>query len=221
MRKRLLSLLLALLVLRCLCVTVSAHSVPDLVDGSITFNVSYGDVKINDGTLTIYKVGDIAEDDGNYFFRLSAEIDPEEPVVEDPTDQALAKELAQKVQDKKLKGTAANIKDGEAVFDPVEHGLYVVVQTTASSGYEPLAPFLISQPNYEDGIYKNDVEAKPKTQLETAPPTESTQATKPGEKLPQTGQLNWPIPMLTAGGLLLFAIGWALRFGRKKDNYEK
>lgn len=29
-------------------------------------------------------------------------------------------------------------------------------------------------------------------------------------KLPQTGQLNWPVPVLAGGGVVLFAIGWAL-----------
>lgn len=37
-------------------------------------------------------------------------------------------------------------------------------------------------------------------------------------KLVQTGQLNWPIPVLAGCGLLLFAVGWALVFlKRKKD----
>lgn len=40
-------------------------------------------------------------------------------------------------------------------------------------------------------------------------------------KLPQTGQLNWPVPVMIVTGLTLFAIGWMLCFGRKKENYEK
>ncbi|MCC8126488.1 MAG: hypothetical protein LIO92_03690 [Clostridiales bacterium] len=34
--------------------------------------------------------------------------------------------------------------------------------------------------------------------------------------LPQTGQLNWPIPVLTLCGLAVFALGWKLFFGGKK-----
>lgn len=30
------------------------------------------------------------------------------------------------------------------------------------------------------------------------------------DRLPQTGQLNWPIPVLACSGMLLFAIGWTL-----------
>ncbi|MCD8221357.1 MAG: hypothetical protein LUD07_04010 [Clostridiales bacterium] len=40
-------------------------------------------------------------------------------------------------------------------------------------------------------------------------------------KLPQTGQLNWPIPLLTLCGLALFASGWKLFFGGKKRLEQK
>lgn len=37
-------------------------------------------------------------------------------------------------------------------------------------------------------------------------------------KLAQTGQLNWPIPLLAGGGVMIFAIGWGMVFlVRKKD----
>lgn len=39
-------------------------------------------------------------------------------------------------------------------------------------------------------------------------------------ELPQTGQLNWPVPMMAIAGLLIFAFGWSLRFGQKRDSYE-
>lgn len=40
----------------------------------------------------------------------------------------------------------------------------------------------------------------------------------PGTKLPQTGQLNWPVPVLTVLGLCLILAGWELRVG--KQSYE-
>ena len=53
-------------------------------------------------------------------------------------------------------------------------------------------------------------------------PTESDSGVE-GEKasLPQTGQLNWPIPVLAVLGMVLFAGGWTLRFGQKKEKNEK
>ncbi|MCD8082640.1 MAG: hypothetical protein LUE86_03685 [Clostridiales bacterium] len=35
-------------------------------------------------------------------------------------------------------------------------------------------------------------------------------------RLPQTGQLNWPVPVLTLCGLLMFSLGWKLVFGGKR-----
>lgn len=37
-------------------------------------------------------------------------------------------------------------------------------------------------------------------------------------KLAQTGQLNWPVPVLAGCGVALFAAGWALVFLKRKDN---
>lgn len=35
--------------------------------------------------------------------------------------------------------------------------------------------------------------------------------------LPQTGQLNWPVPVLAVSGMLLFAAGWVLKRGKEQD----
>lgn len=50
----------------------------------------------------------------------------------------------------------------------------------------------------------------------------SETTTKPSggedDKLVQTGQLNWPVPVCAIAGLLLFSIGWAvLNFGKKES----
>lgn len=48
------------------------------------------------------------------------------------------------------------------------------------------------------------------------PPPEST--TKEDELI-HTGQLNWPVPVLSVAGLLLFSIGWAmLNLGKKEED---
>ena len=57
---------------------------------------------------------------------------------------------------------------------------------------------------------------------ETAPgeTTPGSPTPEDEEKLPQTGQLNWPVPMLALAGLCLFIVGWALRFRSRKEDYE-
>lgn len=52
---------------------------------------------------------------------------------------------------------------------------------------------------------------EPSTQPSTSPsqfPTVSLDPGTPGGKLPNTGQLNWPIPVLAVLGMLLFGFGW-------------
>jgi hypothetical protein len=45
----------------------------------------------------------------------------------------------------------------------------------------------------------------------TTPQSPSTPSTTTTTKLPQTGQLNWPVPLMSMSGLLLFAFGWWLK----------
>ena len=47
-------------------------------------------------------------------------------------------------------------------------------------------------------------------------PTPQPIPTKPPDKIPQTGQLWWPVPLLVAGGLALLAVGIVLKL--KEDN---
>jgi len=63
------------------------------------------------------------------------------------------------------------------------------------------------------------VSATIKSELEKEP--EMTRYTEPDDKLPQTGQLNWPVPLMACAGLALFALGWALCYAGKKEGYEE
>ncbi len=61
-----------------------------------------------------------------------------------------------------------------------------------------------------------DVTALVISELERVPETTNPPApTDP--KLPQTGQLNWPVPVLVVLGLLLLAAGWVTRFGKRQN----
>ena len=115
----------------------------------------------------------------------------------------------------------AEVKNGKAIFDKIPMGLYLIYQQKPASGYNNLSPFLVTVPY--DG--KQDVTSISKPELKKEPknPTETTTPGKggsTGNKLPQTGQLTWPIPWLASSGMLLFALGWWLCFSRRKDSYE-
>ena len=223
--KKGIALLLALCLLCMASVTAYAHEVPDENQkGTITVKMEYDGKAVAGGTLTAYRVGQIQESDGNYAFAKTDAMAAFAGSYADITSADLAESVAAFVAENKVPAySTAKNQNGKAVFSDLELGLYLIVQTEASEGYEPLKPFLISVPMNEGGHYVYEVSAEGKFQLAQKPqPTTPTTPPKPSEPtLPQTGQLNWPIPVLVVLGLCLFSFGWVLRFGRKKNGYEK
>lgn len=218
MKKRIFPLLLCLAFLLTLSIAVSAQEVPDLQKhGTITFLITWEGENLEGGSLCLYRVGTIREDAGNYSFSLIPQLADSGLSLEDPNDPALAQALASYIHS--LEGTTVPIREGKAEFADVAPGLYLVVQAEATEGFSPMAPFLISMPRYENGAYVTEVTARPKASLETIPTEpEETRPTEPSEPdLPQTGQLNWPVPVLAVLGLGFFALGWKLRMG---ESYE-
>ena len=218
MKRRILVIAVTVLMLLSLSVAVHAtHPVPDLSrNGSITLRMAPGDVPLNDGFLNIYKVGELSEDDGNYFFTL---MDGRVVTHSEEISLILAEELLTLAKEEKLVARVARIEEGQAVFHDLQHGLYVVWQakSDASKGYMPISPFLLSVPRFANGEYQLDVEADPKVALETVPPTTAPPPPRP-PRLPQSGQLNWPVPVLAVSGAFLLILGFILITRKRAGN---
>lgn len=207
-----------------------AHDAVDLDRaGSIAVTLAYGGEEVAGGTFALYRVGDVVEDDGDYGFALAegftgSGLSLDAATLEGASTSAeLAARLAAYAEGQGLAGEEVAVGAGGTVsFDGLEPGLYLLVQTEASEGFEPADPFLVGVPMLEDGSYVYDVDASPKVALTEAEEPEGPAAEDPGEQtpadetLPQTGQLNWPIPVLAAGGLALFGAGVALRAGSRR-----
>ena len=211
-----------LLVLAFLPAAASAHPVPEPGrKGSVTVSMQFDGEAVPGGELTLYRVGEVSEDDGNYTFVPTGEF------IRWGSDfgtLASAEQTAQTAHSLRyfalrngITGTTKGIgTDGKVTFSNLEQGLYLLVQTRPATGFSRVNPFLVSIPYEQDGEYLYDVDARAKTELEQEP-TPTKPPEKPGGKLPQTGQLNWPVPVLAAAGLVLFAIGWGIRFRRKRE----
>lgn len=252
MRKHVISGLLALLVLLFLLalpLSAAAQPVPDESRNghcSITVSMTYKGKAVRGGTLALYKVGDVAEDGGNYSFVPVEEIQADIPEFGDIESPDLAGKLCK--QESKLTPVTDLPKkvgeDGNATFSDLTFGLYLVVQKTAASGYGKTAPFLVSVPYLYADEYQYDVTSQPKTDLEREVPTKptgpttkptkptdpTTKPTKPtgpttkpttssggGKKLPQTGQLWWPVPVLACAGLGCIAVGLFRRWEARDE----
>ncbi len=218
--KKFIALTLALMLLLSVSVTALAHDVPDFTrTGTINIKLHCGETAVGGGSLTAYRVGEIYSDNGDYLFRPTADFAGSGLSFEDITLSTLPVDLASYIKASSLKGLATETvaEDGTVSFTGLELGLYLMVQETPAPGYFPAAPFLVSVPAVEEGVYVYEVDASPKVELEKEPTTEPS-TTEPEEELPDTGQMKWPIPVLVVAGLALLAAGWYLLISKRKSN---
>jgi hypothetical protein len=221
--KRIVTVLLALSVLLCLPLMAYAHDVPrERDDCSVEVIVRYDGENVNGGTLTAIKVGYVDQEDGNYFFsqeftglKLEDIASPGAPAVQEEF-------YIQNKDNYSFYTQTQSVEDGKATFSGLCTGLYLIVQYQAADGFSKMDAFLVSIPSQENGEYQYHVTASIKTELEREADKAATEPTpmpmEPEDpKLPQTGQLNWPIPIMVVAGLAFFVFGWILCFGKEKE----
>lgn len=127
-----------------------------------------------------------------------------------PTSQLRTKARALWEEARKHPGdwtTGVTDREGTARFEGLAPGLYLVDRTAAAAQNSRYVsePFLVGVPEVVEGSVLYDVVSTPKFGWETDP-VPTTQPKPPSPALAQTGQLWWPVPMLTLIGLELIAI---------------
>lgn len=220
MQKKLIVLLLLPLLVFGICTQVFAvQNVDPDKQCSITFLFEFDSTPLTGGKLTLYRVGQISPD-GNQFVLVEPLLQ-DGPDLSNLEDPSLAKTLNELAVEHNLPSYTAGIADGKAVFSDLKTGVYVVCQLNGEEipEYAAINPFLISLPQWQNDAYIYDMTASPKVPLQPSA-TEPTQP-KPTEPvdtpdLPQTGQLNWPVPLMAVSGLAIFGIGWILFFRAKR-----
>jgi hypothetical protein len=221
--KKVITLLLGLSVLLSLLLTAYAHHVPqEREDCSIEVIVRYDGEDVDGGTLTAIRVGYVDEEDGNYFF--SQEFTNAK--IEDITSSGAPKEQKKFYNNNKdnydFYTQTQTVTDGKATFSGLSTGLYLIVQEESANGFSKMDAFLVSVPYMENGEYRYHVTAAIKSEVEReTEPTDPPPTEDEDSKLPQTGQLNWPVPLMVVAGLALFVVGWVLCFGKKREQYEE
>ena len=200
---------------------------------SINLQLGYTDSKTNKkvqltgGEVTVYKVSDAIEDNGDKLFdpkitgqfqalankttedgqKIAAirTIDSTELTKQ---NAALAKILAANLSG--ITGTTARISKGSVTVGYLTPGLYLMVMSKTSPEKAEFAPFLFSLPDPQ-GNYQIVASPKPSVEKKKEPNKTTKSSTPSGDKLPQTGQLWWPVPVLLMAGLLLIIFGWVCR----------
>lgn len=205
---------IALVILLC-CSFMFRVNAAEIELGSIEIKVEYRDTKVTGGNLVAVKVGYL--DDDNRVFRKVTNHDEIKKIGQSTVVTKMQNFYTSNKNTYDFEVYKADVKDGIARFTDIPMGLYLVYQEKAASGFNKLSSFLVTVPY--DG--EKDVTVASKTELEreaspetepTAPPSDSD------EKLPQTGQLTWPVPWLALTGMIMFVFGWWLCFGKRKDS---
>ena len=158
--------------------------------GSIHVNLydSTNNKALSGGELTVYRVAEVQRKNGNLSFKYCGDFDGCAIELGDLTDSTLAGQLQEFLPANAEGIVQAVSNDGNVVFDDLELGLYLIVQTEASKGYEPINPFLVSLPMAEDGKWNYAVDASPKVgaYTPTKPDTPPTPPTPPTPDHPDT-----------------------------------
>ena len=210
LKNRIFALTLVLALLCGIMTAAEAAGPPDLTRrGSISAALGEG------SELTLYRAGRPVVEDGDHAWALTPEFAGSHCDLGDLDAEKLPATLLAWAQRQKLSGiTVRADREGVIRFEELEAGLYLLCQQKASAGYELVSPFLVTLPGKEDGEWDWQVDARPKLELLRKPGT--TPPPKPGgPKLPQTSQLNWPVPVLAFCGLVLFGGGWMLYYSGK------
>lgn len=190
------------------------------VDVSLTIEYKKDGTAIEGATFDIYKVAEVSEnvefakvEEFSKFIGSFEELDQSEW-------GKRAKEAVDFVEShEEIEPLASGKTDKEGkVSFPDENtqmttGLYLVVGHTCEYNGKTYQsdPFFICLPNLnpqDQWVYDETASPKITTDTENDIPKDS--------RLPQTGMLKWPIPVLAGTGLVFFMIGWAKRQKEEK-----
>lgn len=198
----------------------AAENTPDVTrkgSVSITLRDKVNNKAVSGGEITLYQVAALTDSNHAWNYQYVNGFENCTIKLGNLQDSALAGKLESKLS-ASVKGTAKTVDDaGKVSYTNLDTGLYLLVQTKASEGYEKISSFLVSVPLKTDGKWVYDVDASPKVEtISQITPTVTKVPDTPGNsggRLPQTGQLDWPIPLLCICGMLVFAAGWVLKKG--------
>ena len=207
------------LILFLICTLTLPAEAADMDVGSIRMKVEYNEQKITGGTLTAVRVGYL--DEVKLVYRKVTNHDEIENIGQSAAVTQMQNFYLSN-RNHSFLVTETRVKEGVAQFTGLPKGLYLIYQKeeNRASGYQALSAFLVTLP-YE-GEMNVDASSKPalEREAETTEPTTGTSSgsSSGGKKLPQTGQLTWPIPWMALGGMALFVLGWWLCFGKREGS---
>lgn len=183
--------------------------------GSISLTVKDKDgVAATGGSIACIQVARVRLDDGDLSYELTNGFERTSLSLDAFVDEReSASELTKKVE-RVLPARAAKkicqISGGKVTFSNLKPGLYLIRQQQGFRNHSSIQSFLVTLPMNESSGWVYEISATPKagTVSRNTPPKKPSGGG--GSRLPQTGQLNWPVPVLAVSGLVIFSLGWWL-----------
>lgn len=207
------------------CRTVLAAQQPVQTDkkGSIRITMTNADTRqpVAGGTLSCILAAKLTVSHGTEEWKFTQEFAGCGLSMENLQDADFAQKLCDYALGKKITGVTQEVQgNGTVTFRDLSVGVYLIVQQKSAQGYYAVSPFVVTVPTEQNGKWNYDVDASPKMEPVKPEPTTTGVPSNPSDPiLPQTGQLNWPIPLLAAAGLVLMLVGWRMyRGGKEKDD---
>ncbi|MCD8161542.1 MAG: peptidase [Clostridiales bacterium] len=108
--------------------------------------------------------------------------------------------------------------ESDGVWDYAVDASPKVGPVTPDEPDNPDEPEEPDEPDEPDNPEEPDNPDEPEEPVDSDTPDDSDETEE--STLPQTGQLNWPVPVLAVCGLVLFAVGWRLRASGGKETDE-
>lgn len=218
MKKRFLFLSLLAAAVFCMPMPAFAGQAMDpSAQGSLSVTLADPDTgkPVAQKTVRAYRVASV-QAYGTPSYALTPDFSASGVVAEDLLAQdnvsAKAKALAAFAEKNPCEGLQAQTDaDGAANFHGMQLGIYLVTAPAWKAGLKTyqMQPFLVQMPLADEKIGWNYVVGAAPKISGTAPVPPAPDPVQPGAPLPQTGTLNWPVPLLVIGGVLFVMAGWA------------
>lgn len=195
-------------------VASAEQALPDLNRNDCSITISPQSVDsheiVRNTQFTAWRVGEGELQEGELRYLLTEEFAESEVELNERKAEHLIEELEQYIDSSEPEGITRTANEaGVVCFQNLSTGLYLLRQDAVATGDETVSPFLVTVPmeDFSGGACVYHVDASPKARVmerdEMKPEADAS--------LPQTGQLNWPVPVLAAAGIAFFALGYGLR----------
>lgn len=169
---------------------------------------------IFDGNVYLYHIANLITTDSDYYYEYTSSYSDCDIQKEKLSDNSCSKEIDAFTKNRNIIGQEASLNEqGKVQFTDLSSGTYLVVIKNTNNDFYLTEPLLISLPNYykEANSFNYDVTAYPKAMKNNEISIQKGLSQGTLNKLPQTGQLWWPVPILMFSGILFIVLSFVTR----------